>query len=92
MPVKPINENFSKSKILHESSKLEHFQWGGGGVVKILGYKCRGGIKKFWTSHKFRFPTIIIFICFGPGIKIHQITLKSMVISADIFVVILRYF
>ena len=28
------NQNFSKSKILHESSKLEHFQWGGG--VKIL--------------------------------------------------------
>ena len=26
-----MNQNFSKSNILHESSKLEHFQWGGGG-------------------------------------------------------------
>ena len=27
---KLMNQNFSKSKILHESSKLEHFQGGGG--------------------------------------------------------------
>ena len=26
-----MNQNFSKSKYLHESSKLERFQWGGGG-------------------------------------------------------------
>ena len=25
-----MNQNFSKSKILLESSKLEHFQWEGG--------------------------------------------------------------
>ena len=31
--IKLMNQNFSKSKILHESTKLEHFQWG----VKILG-------------------------------------------------------
>ena len=36
-----MNQNFSKSKNLHESSELEHFQWGkkiffGGGGVKIL--------------------------------------------------------
>ena len=30
--IKLMNQNFSKSKFLHESSKLEHFQWG----VKIL--------------------------------------------------------
>ena len=23
-----MNQNFSKSKNLHESSKMEHFQWG----------------------------------------------------------------
>ena len=31
-----MNQNFSKSKILHEKSKWEHFQFGGGGV-KFLG-------------------------------------------------------
>ena len=25
-----MNQNLSKSKILHESSKFEHFQWGEG--------------------------------------------------------------
>ena len=25
--IKLLNQNFSRSKILHESSKLEHFQW-----------------------------------------------------------------
>ena len=46
-----MNESFSKSKILHESSKLEHFQWGdenfggtnlGGknfGPLKSLGFQ-----------------------------------------------------
>ena len=35
--IKLMNRNFSKSKILHESSKLEDFQWGGGGGgIKIL--------------------------------------------------------
>ena len=27
--IKLMNQNFSKSKILHESSKLEYFDWGG---------------------------------------------------------------
>ena len=35
-----MKENFSKSKFLHESSKLEHFNGGGGGG--ILGYEFRG--------------------------------------------------
>ena len=50
-----MNQNFSKSKILHESSKLEHFHWGGG--------------KNFGGTN-----------------------LRGMVISADIFAVLLRYF
>ena len=40
-----MNQNFSKSKILHESSELENFQWGGGGGVKILGVKNFGPLK-----------------------------------------------
>ena len=33
-----MNQNFSKSKILQESSKLGHFQWeGGGGGNKNFG-------------------------------------------------------
>ena len=31
--IKPMNQDFSKGKILHESSKMEHFQWGG---IKIF--------------------------------------------------------
>ena len=27
VPIKLMNQNFSKSKILHESAKLEYFQW-----------------------------------------------------------------
>ena len=70
-----MNQNFSKSKFLHESSKLEHFQWG----VQI------------WTSQKFRFLTIIIFVIFWTGGKIHQIALKrSMVILADICAALLE--
>ena len=55
--IKMMNQNFSKSKILRKWSNLEHFQWRGrgGGSVKILVYK-------FWTSQKFIFPTIIIFL------------------------------
>ena len=48
-----MNQNFSKSKILHESSKLNYFQWG----------------YKFGTSQKFRFPTIIIVVIFLAGGK-----------------------
>ena len=50
---------FSKSKILHKSSKLEHFQLGGGGG---------GGLKILHLS-KVRFPTIIIFVIFWTGGK-----------------------
>ena len=51
-----MNQNFSKSKILHEWSKLEHFQWGGGGC-------------KNFGPQKFTFPTIIIFVIFWKGGK-----------------------
>ena len=50
-----MNQNFSKSKILHESSKLKHLNGGGGG--------------RFWTSQKFGFPTIITFVIFWTGSK-----------------------
>ena len=61
--------------------------------LKNLEVQIRGGGGGFRTSPKFRFPTIIIFVIFLAGGKIHQITLKrSMVISADIFAVLLRYF
>ena len=36
-----MNQNFFKSKFLHESTKLENFQRGGG--VKILGVQIKGG-------------------------------------------------
>ena len=49
-----MNQNFSKSKSLHKSSKLKDFQLG----VKILD-----------LSKKFRFPTIIIFVIFWTGGK-----------------------
>ena len=39
-----MNQNFAKSKILHESSKLEHFHGGGG---KSLGVEIYGGVKNF---------------------------------------------
>ena len=62
--MKKLNQNFSKSKRLHKSSKLEHFQWGEG---KNLGVQFRG--YKFWTSQKFRFQTIITFVIFWTGGK-----------------------
>ena len=36
-----MNQNFLKSKNLHESSKSEHFEWGGG--VKNFGGTNLGG-------------------------------------------------
>ena len=38
---------------------------GGGGVKNFGGTNLRG--KKFWTSQKFRFSTIIIFVIFWTG-------------------------
>ena len=47
-----MNQNFSKSKVSHESSKLEHFQSG----VKILKVKVRGvGSKNFGPVKSFGF-------------------------------------
>ena len=63
----------------------------GGGGLKFWGYRFRG--YEFWTSQKFRFPTITIYITFWTGGKNSLDTLKlSMIISADIFAVLLRYF
>ena len=87
--IKLMNQNFSKSKFLHESSKLEHFQWG----VKILGVQIQGG-KNFGPLKSLGFQQLSYLSYFEQGVKIHWITLKlrSMVISADIFAVLLRYF
>ena len=41
VPIRLMNQNFSRSKILHESSKLEHFQRG----LKISGGKNFGSLK-----------------------------------------------
>ena len=78
-----MNQNFSKSKFLQESSKLEHFQWGG----KNFGGTNFGPLKSSG------FHQLSYFQYFGLGVKIHQTALKrSIVISADIFAVLLRYF
>ena len=59
-----MNQNFSKSKILH----ADHLNWS----IFILGYKFWGykfrGVQIFDLS-KFRFPTIIIFVIFWTGSK-----------------------
>ena len=60
-----MNRNFSESKFLHESSKLENFQWG---RDKNLGGTNLGRLK-FWIYQKSRFPTIIIFVIFWTGGK-----------------------
>ena len=52
-----MEQNLSESKILHESSKLEHFHGGGGGGLQILDLS------------KFQFPTITIFVIFCTGGK-----------------------
>ena len=54
-----MNQNFSKSKNLHESSKLDNFQWGRG---TNLGGGGRG--TNFGPLQKFKLPTVIIFTIF----------------------------
>ena len=82
-----MNQNFSKSKILHESSKLGHFQWRE--EVKIWWYKFSGiknyggtnlggGGGEFWTSQNVRFPTINIFVIFWTGRKIIRLPCKEV--------------
>ena len=48
-----MNQNFCKSKLLHVSSKLEHFQW---------GYKFRGvkilDLSKGWVSNSYHICNI----------------------------------
>ena len=57
------------------------------------GTKFRGGGKNFGPLKSLGFQQLSYLEYFELGVKIHQITLKrSMVISADIFAVLLRYF
>ena len=48
-----MNQNLSKSKLLHESSKLEHFQWGGGKNYggTNLGDKNFGPLKSLGSNN-----------------------------------------
>ena len=47
-----MNQNFFKSKILHELPKLEHFQW---------GYKFGGGGKSFGPLKSLDFQQLSYF-------------------------------
>ena len=70
-----MNQNFSISKILHQSSKLEHFQW---------RYKSRN--KNFEPLKSLGSQQLSYLQYFGLGVKIHHIALKRrMVILADNF-------
>ena len=65
-----MNQNISKSKILHESSKLEHFEWG----LKILGMQIfffGGGGKNFGPFKSLGFQQLSYLQYFGLGVKIH---------------------
>ena len=61
-----MSQNFSKSKILHESSKLENFQWGGGNI----GDTNLGG-KNFGHLKSLGFQQLSYFEYFGLGVKMH---------------------
>ena len=50
-----MNQNFSKSKILQKSSKLEHFQWGGGN----FGGTNLGGVKNFGPLESLGFQQLL---------------------------------
>ena len=79
-----MNQIFSKSKILHESSKLEHFQWG----IKIYGVQTYGD-KNFGPLKSLGFQQLSYLQYFGLRVKINQITLKGgMVRSVDTFAVL----
>ena len=59
--------------------------------VQILGLQIQG--VKVWTSQKFRFPTIIIFVILWLGGKNSLDYLEKKYGNiADIFAVLLRYF
>ena len=60
-----MNQNLSKSKLLHESSKLEHFRWGGG---KNFGGTNLGG-KNFGPLKSLGFQQLSYFYYFGLGGK-----------------------
>ena len=71
-----------KVKIYMNQFELENFQC----VCVCVVCGGRGG---FEHLQRFRSPTIIIFAAFGPEVKIYQIVLKSTIISADAFAVLL---
>ena len=64
-----MDQNFFQRTTLHQSFKLEHFQWGV--KVKFLGVEIGGGggSKKFVALQMFRFSTIIMFPAFLAGGK-----------------------
>ena len=67
---------------MHESSKLEPFQWG----VKILGVQIwGGGVKSFGLLQKFRFPTIIFPAFWAWGTNSPNRPEKKSEMSDDIF-------
>ena len=59
--MKPTNQNFSKSKILHESSKLEHFQCGGEGKSFRGTNLGGGGVKNFGPPKSLEFQQLSYF-------------------------------
>ena len=61
-----MNQNFFKSKNLHESSKLEHLNSMGGG--KYLGGTNLGG-KKFGPPKSLGFQQLSYLSYFGLGVK-----------------------
>ena len=65
-----MNQNFSRSKNLHESSKLEHFQWGGGGGGRGI-FECTnlGVGKNFGPHQRLDFQQLSHFQHFELGVK-----------------------
>ena len=77
-----MNQNFFKVNFYTNQLKWRIFN----------GAKNFGG-KNFGPLKSLGFQQLSYLLYFGLGVKIHQIALKSsMVISADIFAVLLRYF
>ena len=55
-----MKQNFSKGKILHESSELEHCQWGRGGDKNSGTTNLRGGggVKNFGSLKRLDFQQL----------------------------------
>ena len=74
-----MTQNFSRSKILQEPSKAEHFQWG----LKFWGYKFGGKVldlSKVQVSNNYHMCNILDW-----EVKNHQITLKQVWLYRLIF-------